>query len=121
MPNIAIYGNLKEVLAKLRRIKTVIEKRSVEGWSILRHDESWLYETVNDGGVCPTCVPFNGNDYRGDYMTSEFPYLEAVSAIKIQVRNETSYHAAQRCRCTAQWVNVHEVIVQRLTDEMENA
>ena len=121
MPNIVITGTLTEILAKLRRIKAVAEKLNAEGWSILRHDESWLYETVNDGGVCPTCTPFNGNNYRGDYMTYEFPYLEATAPTKLQVHNETNYHTAQRCRCTAQWVNVHEVLVQRVTEEMENA
>lgn len=121
MPDIVFSGTLSEILAKLRRIKVVIEKRNVEGYPTMQHDETYKYHSYQDGNTCKDCLDLNGSEFRGDYIATDFKFYVSLNYKTVAVHNETSYHKAQQCRCEAEWVNVHEVLVQRVTEEMENA
>lgn len=121
MPDIVIVGNLSEVSAKLRRIKEVIANRVAVGYEPMQHDEEWQYHTVQDNNVCLTCASSDGQVYRGDYILEDFQFYVSVSVEEIMVHNETNFHSAQKCRCTAKWANVHEVLVERLCRELESA
>jgi hypothetical protein len=115
MPDIVIAGNLSEVSAKLRRIKEVIANRVAVGYEPKQHDEEWQYHTMQDERVCFVCGPLHGTIYRGDYLVSDFQFYVSVGPEKVEINSHGS------CRCTAEWVNVHEVLVERLCREMENA
>ena len=119
MPNIIISGSLSEVAAKLRRIKEVIANRVAEGYEPKQQDEEWLEHTVEDDNVCPVCVPLNGTVTRGSYILSDFPYYVPVDYKKVMLHNATNFHAAERCRCDAEWINIHETLVERLFRELE--
>lgn len=121
MPDILVSGSLFEVSVKLRRIKEVVANRVAVGYPRFQHEDEWQYHTVQDNNVCPTCVSSDGQVYRGDYILEDFQFYVSVSVLEIMVHNETNFHSAQKCRCTANWVNVHEVLVERLMVEMENA
>jgi hypothetical protein len=121
MPDIVVSGSLSEVSAKLGRIKEIIVNRVAVGYPAKMHDEEWQYHTVQDNNVCPTCLSCDGNTYRGDYILEDFQFYVSVSVEDIMVHNETNFHSAQKCRCTAKWVNVHEVLVERLCRELESA
>lgn len=117
---VTVSGTLQDIRSRLLSMKTVCAQRSTSGYPILQHDETWLYRVTQDpAGACPTCTPFDGSTYRGDYLPAEFPFLEASSPVMVSVHNETEFHMAQRCKCTAVWVDPHEVLVQRLADELE--
>ena len=121
MPDIIISGNLNEVLAKLRLMKDIIDKRVAVGYPPKQHDEEWRYETMQDGRVCPTCGPLNGNILRGDYIVSNYPLYASFGVLDVMVHNTTDYHDADICRCFATWLNMHEVLVERLFNELESA
>jgi hypothetical protein len=121
MPDIVIVGNLSEVSARLRRIKEVIANRVATGYPKFQHEDEWQYHTVQDNNVCPTCVSSDGQVYRGDYVLEDFQFCVSVSVEEIMVHNETNFHAAEKCRCTANWVNMHEALVERLFEELESA
>lgn len=127
MPNIIIQGSLIEVLSKMRRIKQVITYRVSVGYTRFQHDEEWQYLTAQDERVCkpsPTlpwtaCGPLHGDIYRGDYLVDDFKFYVSDGTKKIRVNNHLPFK--DNCRCEAKWVNVHEVLVERLYREMENA
>ena len=121
MPNIVISGSLFDIANKLGRIKQVIANRVAVGYERFQHEEEWIYHTAHDLNVCPTCDPLHGTIYRGDYLISDFPFSVSVDSKKVWVNNQTDFHASDRCRCDATWINAHEVLVSRLATEMENA
>ena len=121
MPNITISGSLFDIANKLGRMKQVITYRVNVGYLPKQHDEEWLYQTFQDLNVCPDCAPLHGNLYRGDYIMNDFPFYVSETVTEVKVHNATNFHAAERCRCTAEWLNMHEVLVERLALEMENA
>lgn len=119
--NVNVAGSLEEVKAKMTRIKTAAATRNATGYAPKQHDENWKYKTVMDDNVCPTCNPLHGQLYRGDYLLGDFPYYESITKYKIRVHNATMYHPALSCRCEAEWVNSHEVIVNRVHQEFIDA
>ena len=121
MGNIEIAGTLSELRAKLQIIKDVIERREQTGYVPKQHDEEWQYYTAQDEGVCPVCAPLHGNIYRGDYIVTEFPLYVAMGPRKVQLHYETDFHTHLQDRCTAEWINMHEVLVTRLHNELLEA
>lgn len=124
--NLVVSGNLNEVLAKLRRIKQAITYRVSVGYSKYQHDENWQYLTAQDERVCKganlpwqPCEPLHGTIYRGDYLVSDFPHYYSDSVKEVHVNNHQPYN--DTCRCTAKWINTHEVLVERLHQELENS
>lgn len=115
MPNIVVFGSLSEVSAKLRRMKEVIANRVAVGYEPKQHDEEWQYHTMQDERVCEICGSRHGTVYRGDYLVSDFQFYVSVGAVKVEVNSHDC------CRCTAEWVNAHEVLVERLWRELESA
>ena len=113
MPDIVISGDLSEVLAKLRRIKEVIDNRVAVGYPTLQHDETYRYGAFKD--ACPECIPLNGLTYRGDYIMSEFTQAFQLDGETVAVDKHGS------CRCELKWIDKHEVLVERLFNEMEAA
>jgi hypothetical protein len=118
---IVVSGNLSEVLAKLKRMKMVIENRLAVGYPPMQHDEVWQYHTIQDQNVCGDCSPLNGNLYRGDCIVHDFPFHVSVGFERVLVHNSTNFHSANRCRCEAVWINAHDILVLRLAYELENA
>ena len=121
MPDIVIVGNLNELSVKLRHIKEVIANRVATGYSSRLHEFEFRFATVQDDNVCPTCVPLNGDLWRADYISSEFPYSVSINDEVIMAHNETNYHSAQICRCTLTMTNKHEAVVYLFFRELENA
>ena len=121
MPDIAVYGSLSELSAKLNRIKEVIANRNAVGYPPKQHEYEYQYHTVQDLNVCGDCAPLNGSIYRGDYILGDFPYYVDINQIEIMVHNATSYHAAEKCRCKLTWTNKHEALVTMLYNELTEA
>ena len=126
MGDLVISGNLKEVLAQLRRIKQAITYRVSVGYTKFQHDEEWQYITAQDERVCQgsnlpwtACGPLHGNVYRGDYLVSDFQHYVSVGTKEVEVNNHQPFN--DTCRCKAKWLNSHEVVVERLHREIENA
>jgi len=103
----------------MRRIKATITYRISVGYTAKQHDEEWQYLTAQDERVCSEiCGPLNGNIYRGDYLVSDFEFYVSDGTHKVRVNAHEPRD--NHCRCTAKWVNAHEVLVERLYAEMEN-
>jgi len=119
--DIVVSGSLSEIRMKLQRIKEVIANRVATGYAPKQHDEEWLYHTAQDDRVCPICAPLHGNIYRGDYLVNEFSLYVVLGPEKVQLHYETDFHTHLQDRCTAEWINAHEVLVQRLYDELLEA
>jgi hypothetical protein len=121
MPNLTISGSPLEVRAKLQRIKDAIDARNSQGYTPKQMDETWKYFTAQDERVCPTCGPLHGSEMRGAYILGDYPYYESVTYSKIMVHNATDYHDPEKCRCTAEWQNIHDTLVMRVHVELSDA
>ena len=115
MRNIVVSGSLFDIANKLGRMKQVIAYRVNVGYAPFQHDENWQYQTAQDERVCEVCAPRHGNLYRGDYLVSDFTFYVSVETKKVEI------HDHIRCRCDAEWLNLHEVLVERLAIELEAA
>jgi hypothetical protein len=119
--NIQLRGNLAQLQRQMKRLRDVAVNRSADGYPIFRHDEQWRYNAVEDDGACPTCISLHGEVFRGDYIPVDFPNYEVVSAFEVRIHGDTVFHQRESCRCTAEWLNSHEVVVQRFHSELVNA
>jgi len=114
MPTLILSGSLAEIRQKLQALKATCERRNIEGWSQFELAFEYRYNTADDGRVCPTCVPINGQLYRGAYIPDMFPYAEPIRDDYILAKNETNFHHANRCRCTLTMTNKAEAVVELL-------
>ena len=57
------------------------------------HD-TWLFQAVMDNRTCDLCLHYEvANEWRGDQLRTEFPYLEIVDELTIKA------NVHPNCRC----------------------
>lgn len=117
--SIVVSGSLRQIAAKLRRIKEVTANRKAEGYPIFTHISEWRYVTADDDRVCVGCNGMNGEFFRGDYVQGTFQY--SVTQNSRTVKPHAHSPRDEHCRCTLKWVNSHEVCVELLRRELEEA
>lgn len=118
MGSIHVNGDLTSLKKQLIKLRNTALNRAADGYPIFMHDENWRYSAVEDDGACPTCISMHGEIFRGDYIPNDFPNYQAVSVMSVRVHYGTIYHPPGSCRCTAEWINSHEVVVQRFHSEL---
>ncbi len=117
---IVLRGTLEMLRDNALNIKEAINRCVVEGWPVLQYDEIWLYETHPElaaVGVCDTCYDYNGREFGGNQVSSEFPYLFVNPLlIKPRVHERDGIHNFfnEPCHCTLKWLNPAECVENRL-------
>lgn len=119
---IVISGPLNILKTKLLAISATIKNRKYNGWPPFQSDETWLYESEQDDRVCPICQEFEAQQYySGDAIPHNFPTEEQIDPLHyVHPRVHEAYPALRgECRCRLTWQNPREVLVERLTREIE--
>ncbi len=117
---IVLRGTLEMLWDNSLNIKEAIDRCVAEGWPVLQYDEIWLYKTHPERAkiaVCPTCEAYNGREFRGDEIPSEFPYV-FIDPLLIEphVHERDGLHNFfyEPCHCTLEWLNSAECVENRL-------
>jgi len=117
---VVISGSFREVNDKMLRVKDRLDSISRGGFRRYQADEEWQYHTA-DYDVCPECVPLDEASFRGDMLQYDFPNIKAYSTLEARVNNETPFHKANSCKCSAEWQNFEECIVTRVCEAILEA
>lgn len=119
---IVVSGPLDILKIKLLAISTTVKNRKYNGWPPFQSDELWLYESEQDDRVCPICQGFENDQYfSGDAIPHNFPTEEQINPLSYVHPRVHEAHPELRgqCRCSLTWLNAREVLVERLTREIE--
>lgn len=120
---IVLRGTFVMLWDNALNISEVVKRRSIEGWPVLQYDEIWLYNTHPElaaVGVCDTCKAYDGREFGGDEIPSEFPYLFVNPLIikpRVHERDGIENFFYEPCHCTLEWQNPVECIENRLHSE----
>lgn len=113
MNEVLITGSLRQIRAKLERMKVVIQNRVTVGYDPLLMAFDYRYSANRD--ACPECLPLDSLHYRGAYIVSEFEN-------SIQLNSETwAVNKHGHCRCLLRLINAREAVVCLLIEELQAA
>lgn len=124
---IVISGTFEAMQQQLLTIYAIALHRKHNGWLPYQSDEEWLYVTHPERsveGVCPVCQGFEATEtFMGNEIPTNFPTAEQIDPIHyIHPRvHEAHRELRGQCRCELLWFNPREVLVERLTREIEEA
>lgn len=122
---IVVSGPLDIIRYKLLAISATVKHRKYNGWVPYQSDETWWYITHPERsieGVCPVCLGFEATEnFSGNEIPSNFPTAEQINPLRFIHPRVHLAHPELRgeCQCELLWFNAREILVDRLTREIE--
>jgi len=109
---IIVSGNIQTVYDKLVRLRETIKNRDVLGFTLLQHDEEWMFIGARDERECPICRSKEHTIHRGNFIPNRFPFYRFLDSTHIHPQVHIY------CRCILELENPGETMRNRLHEEL---
>ena len=109
---LVLWGSLSSLADQLEMVLRINRAREQEGYSAEELEFLYVFVTMNDPDVCPSCASLAGMEISGAFIKQHFPYAVQFSS------TEWFAQVHPHCRCVLRMINEHAVCAVLLYGEL---